>query len=51
MQRIMSKTSAQTNHTAHGKAVVAVVVVLPIHVTIIEVQVVGVLNITTVDGT
>ena len=40
-----------TKHAPNGEAVVAVVVVLPIHVTTIEVQVVGVLNITTVDGT
>lgn len=44
----MIKTSAQANHRAHSKAVVAVVVVLPIHVVTVEVQVVGVLNITCV---
>jgi hypothetical protein len=44
----MSKTSAQTYHSTHGKAVATIVVVLPIHSTTIEVQVVGVLNITAV---
>jgi hypothetical protein len=39
------------SHAPNGEAVVADVDVLPKHVTTIEVQAVGVLNITTVDGT
>ena len=40
-----------TKDTADGVAVVAVVVVLPIHVATVEVQVVGVLNGATVERT
>ena len=47
----MTEDECLTNHRANSLTVIAVVVVLPIHVTIVEVQVVGVLNITCVKRT
>ena len=45
------KDELLTKHAPNGEAVVAVAAVLPIHDATIEVQAVGVLNITTADGT
>jgi hypothetical protein len=47
--RVVGEDELLTNHPTNGEAVVTVVVVLPIHITIVEVQVVGVLNITAVE--
>ena len=51
MQHIMSKTSAQANQRTNREAVVAVIVVIPIHVATVEVQLIGVIHVVVVKRT